>query len=143
MRKTDWALVDRIEREGVQAEARLNGVLRGGHVFEGRFYAFVNPMGLISGPLAEVSELRATGERALDYVHPTAPKAGERGRVRFPNGNSHDVQVLDVQEDGSGLGLVQVRDGRVESFRHRMVRGKDGLYRTPVADGVLEIGGQS
>lgn len=64
-KKTDWALVDRLDRYGAKAEARMQGVLRGGHVLDGRFYAFVGGVGLLSAPVAEVTDMRATGDRPI------------------------------------------------------------------------------
>jgi hypothetical protein len=50
---------DIIMRDGQPAEARIKGVLRGGHVFEGRFYApaSVN-VGVLSDALEHVTDLK-------------------------------------------------------------------------------------
>lgn len=50
---------------GRPAEARIGGVLRGGYVYEGVFYApAATNIGVLSAPVERVSELRYHDEEA-------------------------------------------------------------------------------
>lgn len=50
---------DQIIQSGEPAEGRINGVLRGGHVFQGRFYASAaTNIGVLDAPLSQIQDLK-------------------------------------------------------------------------------------